>query len=372
MKKKVLIIHESMSGGGAERVLATILSRLDRDRFDITLLLIYGAGTFLKAVPADIRQRSIFRNYDAPLTRLLNHFAPVRNRYREAMARRLLKGERFDVTVSFMEGPTAKLHSQLLDLAPLNMTWVHNNLQDARWYGYWITPEDEARFYASVDRIAFVSEGNRQIFSQMFKSRAELRVVHNPVDTASIKDDSEGNGRRKGSGKFSIVTMGRLVRQKRQDRLIEAARLLSERGYDFSIDIYGSGPLEQQLKAQAEDAGVGQMVSFKGFVEDPYSRIKDADIFCLTSEAEGFGMVVAEALVVGTPVVSTTVNGVTDMLANGGGILTGHAPVEIADALARVMDSPRLLATLRSQTAEAGRQFDIDTVMGNVSEFIGS
>ncbi|MCM1163106.1 MAG: glycosyltransferase [Muribaculaceae bacterium] len=371
MRKKLLIIHESMSGGGAERVLSTILGRLDRERYDITLLLIYAEGVFMESLPADIKVLGIFGHHAAPATRLINHFAPLRNRYREARARRLLGGEHFDVAVSFMEGPTAKLHSQLMDLAQTNVTWVHNNLQDARWYDMWFTPADEARFYARVDRIAFVSEGNREIFSRMFPTDASLHVLLNPVDSASITAQTAGSDEEERPDVFTIVNMGRLVKQKRQDRLVRAAELLKRRGYDFRIEIYGLGPLEQQLKEQVAQAGLTDMVEFKGFVSNPYARIKRSHLFCLTSEAEGFGMVVAEALVVGTPVVSTAVNGVTDMLAHGGGILTGHSAEEIAAALASVMDSPDLLSQLRAQTHRAARQFDVDAVISRVSDFIG-
>lgn len=371
MKKSILIIHDSMGGGGAERVLATLLKHLDRSRFDITLLLIYREGPFLDSIPADIEVLNLFGTYSDLSSRLVTHYYGIRAFARNKIARRRLKGRHFDVTVSFMEGPVAQLHSMLIDLADRNYTWVHNNLSIGRWYDFWFRPDEERQFYRQVDKVAFVSQGALEAFDKTFESAASRQVIYNPVDSKALRD-GVAEVTRPDDGIFRIINIGRLVDQKKHERLIEAARLLKDRGHaNFIIDILGKGPREAELKALARDRGVDDVVNFAGFIANPFPRLKQADLFCMTSAHEGYPMVITETLSIGTPVVSTPVNGVTEMLAHGGGILTDETPESIADALERLINNPTELERLARETVASTRQFDLKNILDLVESFIG-
>lgn len=367
--KNVLFIHDAMAGGGAERVLISILQRLDRSKFRISLLLIYRQGVFLSSIPADVEVLSLFDDSKSLPVRAVTHFRHLRNAVRRAMVRRLLRGRRFDTVVSFMEGSVAKLHSQIFDFAQLNVSWIHNNIQDCRWYGFWLKPDEEKALYREMDRIAFVSDGALEAFESVIDTNAVKRVIINPVDVDSIRLKA-GSEPFAPNTPLKIITIGRLVQQKRQDRLIDAAAILRDKGFKFVIEIYGIGPLQQQLADQIASLNLHDYVKLMGFTDNPYAHLRQADIFCLTSEAEGFGMVVAEALAVGTPVVSTRVDGVTEMLACGGGVLSGDSPEDIADTLAGLMTDTARLGRLRAETADSAHQFDIAKIIGRISDFI--
>lgn len=92
MKRKILIIHDSMNAGGAERVLATLLSNLDAERFDVTLLLLYKEGVFLKSLPSHIEVLGLSESSSTFKERLVNHFYRIRNRIRRHRASKLLGG----------------------------------------------------------------------------------------------------------------------------------------------------------------------------------------------------------------------------------------------------------------------------------------
>ncbi|MDE6310258.1 MAG: glycosyltransferase [Muribaculaceae bacterium] len=369
MKTKILIIHNSMDGGGAERVLASILNRLDRKRFSITLMLIYGSGVFMREIPDDIETLCLYKSpYGLP-HRLLTHFRGPRNRSRLRRAERLLAGRRFDAIISFMEGPAVKLHQMLSHHAERNLSWVHTDLEKYRWYDFWLRLDEERDFYRSVRKIAFVSEDARRAFLRAYDTPAKLEVIYNPVDTTAIRAQAGEDSKPDGSP-FTIVHVGRLVAPKRQERLIQAARILKDRGCRFHMDIVGQGPKEKELKALAAELGVEDLITFTGFMTNPFPLIRRADVFCLTSESEGFGMVVAEALSLDTPVVSTAVTGVKEILSHGGGLLTGDTPEEIADALESLIRNPERLTQLREQTDASAAQFGIEAVMEQIARFI--
>lgn len=369
MKTNLLLIHDSMAGGGAERVLSTMLNNIDRSRFNVTFLLIYKEGVFLESVPEDIEVIGLFDRLKTPFQRLTTHFYGVRNFIRERRARRLLAGRKFDVTVSFMEGSVAKLHSQLLDLAPRNLSWVHTNLKFGRWYDFWFDENEEHKFYERVDKVAFVSDGARDAFKSLFKTDADLEVIYNPVDSDAIRSKAADACKDDGEP-FTIINVGRLVDLKRHDRLIRAAKILKDRGCRFKVNILGIGKLERELKELSARLGTEDCVNFAGFINNPFPWMKKADVFCLTSQTEGFAMVVAETLSLHTPVVSTKVTGVTEILAHGGGVFTTDAPEDIADKLERLIKNPAELARLKSETVESAKQFRLDIIMGKIEKFI--
>lgn len=370
MKRKVLIIHDSMEGGGAERVLVTLLSNIDLDRFDITLLLINNVGVFLPRIPAQVK---VIGMYDRPKSlyyRLITHFYGPRNFLRERRARKLLGNNRFDVTVSFMEGAPGRLHQQLSDLASENITWVHNDLHRGRWYDFWFHKTDETRFYRSVGKIAFVSGDALKSFQKIFDTPATLRVIYNPVDSSHIRSQATAE-KDLSDRRFTIVNVGRFVPQKNHHRLIEAAEILRNKGCDFVIKLLGSGPLEDRIKEEVKKRGLENHVEFLGFRANPFPVVADASVFCMTSDYEGYPMVITEALTLGVPVVATPVTGVKEMLAHGGGILTSFEASDIADILERLIRNPEQLSALKADAATSSRQFDMAAIMGQITEFLG-
>lgn len=369
MKTNVLIIQESMTGGGAERVLATILNNFDRSRFNITLLLIYKTGVLLDSIPDDIEVLNIFADMQVLSTRIINHFYKIRNFFRELSVRRIIGKRRFDVVISFMEGSVAKLHSQLFDLAPRHLSWVHTDLKTGRWYDFWFKEKEEREFYKHIDKVAFVSIGAREVFKTMFETKACLDIIYNPIDKQEIVRKSE-ECEKETDNLFTIINVGRLTELKRQDRLILAARILKDRGHRFRINILGSGDLENDLKTLSLKTGTDDCVNFIGFVKNPYPWMRNADVFCLTSQAEGFALVVAESMILRVPVVTTRITGPMELLSGGGGIFTSEDPEDIADKLETLMTHPDELARLKAETASCANQFNLENVMERIYDFI--
>lgn len=370
MKRKVLIIHDSMEGGGAERVLVTLLSNIDLDRFDITLLLINNVGVFLPRIPAQVK---VIGMYDRPKSlyyRLITHFYGPRNFLRERRARKLLENNRFDVTVSFMEGAPACLHQQLSDLASENITWVHTDLHRGRWYDFWFHKPEEFRFYRTVEKIAFVSEDAMNSFREIYDTSAKLSVIYNPVDYNHIRKMA-AKEKCLSQEQFTIINVGRFVYQKNHHRLVEVARILKDRGNRFVIKLLGTGPLESQINAEVRQQGLEDCIEFLGFHDNPFPIVAAASVFCMTSDIEGYPMVITEALTLGVPVVATPVTGVKEILSHGGGILTSFSAFDIADVLEQLIQHPEKLAALKAATTESARQFDMAAIMGQITEFLG-
>lgn len=116
---------------------------------------------------------------------------------------------------------------------------------------------------------------------------------------------------------FRIVSVGRLTHQKDYLTLLKAIKLTSS-SINLSLDIYGNGELENELKKYCVDNEISDIVSFKGFSSDLSEIYSDKDIFILSSRWEGFGNVIVEAIAFGCIVISTNCNhGPAEILENG-------------------------------------------------------
>jgi glycosyltransferase involved in cell wall biosynthesis len=163
----------------------------------------------------------------------------------------------------------------------------------------------------------------------------------------------------------TILYIGRLVPEKGQAVLLEAAALLARRGHPVEVTLAGEGALRPELERRAERLGIAPLVSFLGAVSQ--DRLRDlyetASIFCLPSFAEGVPVVLMEAMAMGLPVVSTRIAGIPELIENGvGGLLVapGRAD-ELADRLESLLTDPALCRQLGTRGRETVlREFDAE------------
>lgn len=141
-----------------------------------------------------------------------------------------------------------------------------------------------------------------------------------------------------------MVAAGRLARQKDYPTLLRAFARLRET-MSARLIILGEGPEREKLKRLIHELGVGDHVDLYGFVGNPYAWIARSDVFVLSSQWEGFGNVVAEALGLGVPVVTTDCpSGPAEIVNNGeyGRIASVGNHEELCDALIASLKHGRL------------------------------
>lgn len=367
-RKKILFIHESMTGGGAEKVFVDLMHRFDRHRYCVTMLLLYGGGVHVASLPEDLELITLYERRSL-LHKVRNHFISTRDRMLRADLRRALSGREFDTIVSYLEGPAMKAHSFVRHLGRRHVSWVHINLEVDHWCAYMFRGvEEEQRLYADMDALVFVSAGARDAFFRKMPVDVPAHVIHNVIDRDEIVRRSAQEEIR--TDRFTIVNVGRLDSQKRHDRLLQVVRLLKDRGLDFNLWLLGTGKLEADIRRMCGELGLDGCVRFLGFCPNPYPYMRAADMFLLTSDTEGWPTVVCEALSLGLPVVSTHVTGSEELLADGAGVLTSFDPGEIADKVYALAMDPEALAGYAARAKERGRMFNPDEVLNRIYNLI--
>jgi len=333
-RRQVLFLIPSLQGGGAERVIATLLRHLDRTKFRVALAVVnMRDAVFLSDVPEDVE---------------LIDLDSSRVRYALAKIVRLIWKRRPDVVLSTL----GHLNLALAILRPFlpndvryvarETIMVSASLPLYRMTRLWSW--GYRFFYRRFDMVICQTDVMRDDLVGNYRlPSGKAAVIHNPVDakrirqlaTAFLPASFERAIDEAGCATVQLVSAGRLSHQKGFDVLIEALALC--RNPDLRLTILGDGPLRGDLERLAAEQGVAQQVRFLGFQENPYPFFANADAFVLSSRFEGFPNVVLEALACGTPIVATpAVGGIKEILEAVGGCVLAESVT--AAGLARALE----------------------------------
>lgn len=305
-KKKIVFFVESMHCGGAERSLLSLLNNLDPDKYNIDLLVIRKGGEFEKFIPEWIKYKSLNLNLSLigrikyKLLSLLNSKTHKAQLFWRAFKNEIkIHTEKYDIAVAWGQGFATYFTAEKIK-AKRKFAWVNTDYEKA---GYKFKHDKDK--YGSFDKIVGVSEFVRE---SMQKHINENNVMHirNIIDAEDI--NLRANNKKSiefDNKKLSIVSIGRLAKQKAFDLTIKTAKALSDQGVDFKWYIIGEGTERKYLEDLISEYSLGDNVTLLGFRDNPYPYIKACDIYVQTSAFEGLGRTLIEASILCKPIVTT-------------------------------------------------------------------
>lgn len=336
MKKKLLFFAYTLDMGGAEKVMLDFISVL-QEQYEIDLALLKAQGDFLSAVPegvALIPMRKGFFSY------LLFRYIPFFRRYK---INQIANRKDYAVAVGFLEGRSATWVADIRKKLR-RIAWVHIN---ASLYDIGISDSEVKGSYGAMDTVVFVSEDARKQFAMRYGvALKQTKILYNLIDETTLRQKAQTEVAPNNC--FTFINVGRMSPQKRQDRLIEVASRLKKEGIPFKIQIAGGGSEEASIRQLIDRYDVADVVQLLGVQKNPYPYVKQADCFVLSSDYEGYSLAVKEALLLGTPVVSTDVTGTREMLHEGEyGVICAADTDALYTAMKQVLLSPEVVAHYR-------------------------
>lgn len=376
---KVLFFIESLAGGGAEKVLSTLVKHIDHTRYDVTVCTISGGGKYEKEVSDSVKYVAILKDPSSytgigKLWYVLKYkciyeWLPIWLVYC------LFVPKDYDVEVAFVEGFATKLLAVSSNKKAKKVAWVHCDLKEFPWpvyTGVFKSLDEEISAYSKYDEVAVVSEASKNHFVEIYGLADRTRCIYNPIDRKSIRALASLRKRALDDRRFRFVTVGRLTEAKGYDRLIEACSRLMCEGLDFELWIVGEGADRASLDKQVAGYGLTNVVKFLGFQKNPYQYLNQCDSFVCSSRTEGYSLVIAEAMCVGLPIISTRCAGPEEILDGGKyGVMVENSTDGLYEGMKKVLVMSDLRG-LKQLSAERAKSFDLEQTMLEVYDVFGS
>jgi phosphatidyl-myo-inositol dimannoside synthase len=221
----------------------------------------------------------------------------------------------------------------------------------------------------SVDVVTYLGDFTQQAIARRFKDKNKLKKIAPGIDTEHFRplDGRELREKYGIADRATIVSVGRLVHRKGQDRLVEAMPLVLKEIPEAHLVFIGEGPHRKKLDELVKKLKLKNHVTFIGRIQysDLPRHISLGDIFAMPSrsrlfglEVEGLGIVYLEASACGLPVVGGNSGGAPDAVKEGitGFVVDGNNLPEIADRIITLLKDDEL----RNQMGNAGRSWAME------------
>lgn len=302
--KRILFVIPTLTQGGAERVLTTLLNYIDETQYNAAIMVVDMRGdVYSHEIPKDIEiiDLKCSRVRNAVPKIILNVW-----RYRPDVVMSTLGHLNIAIAMSRLFMPRG------VKFVARETIVISEKLKRVKYKKLWKMAH--LAFYPTFDRIICQSVDMLQDLADLLGNDKNLILINNPVDASRIRSLAKVNNKSVvdyfgDKNKLYLVAAGRLIEQKGFEMLIEA--IASVNNTEIKLAILGHGPLENRLRKLVEHKGLQAQVILMGYQENPYQWISRADAFVLSSFYEGFPNVVLEALACRTPVISSPAPGGT-------------------------------------------------------------
>ncbi len=358
--KKILFMIPDLGQGGAEKVLINLVNNMDKTKFKITVITLFGGGINEQFLAPHINFRSVFKKSFPGNCKIFSMFSP------KFLYKCFVK-EKYDIEVSYLEGVTARIIGGSTNPNSKKVAWIHVEQHSTNVATYAFKNRAEAeKIYNSYDKIISVSKTVSEDFNSILNLKAPPEVLYNTVESNVILEKSKEPLETKfNDDEINLIAVATLKPIKGYPRLINIHKKLIDKGLKVHTYILGTGPDEGALKNQAKDLGVSETVTLLGYNTNPYKYVARADLFVCPSYAEGFSTSATESLIVGTPVCTTLVSGMKEMLGenNEYGIITENDEDALFDGICKMLTQPETLKHYKAMAKERGETFSTEATV---------
>lgn len=325
-KSLVGLIH-ALDVGGAERMMVTILNHFVTEGFDVHLIIFDNRGALRESLHNeimvhDLATPSVMKGMSKCLKQLhaikadivftgIGHLNIALAPFVPLM-RALLSQSRWiarETNIVSLQNQTAK-YPKLFD-------WLYK------------------RVYSNYDFIVAQSEDMKEDLKKNYNIAQSVVVINNPIDHEKVSRLSEQDTKFKfDEHKVNLLSVSRLREEKRHDLMLKVLTFLPK---SYHLTIVGSGEKEASLKSLTKSLDLENQVSFEGQQSNPYTYMKNADLFLLTSQREGFPNVLLEANALGLPIVAFACQGgIKEIISEGENGF--YVPYEACEEMAKKIE----------------------------------
>lgn len=377
MKKTLAFVIPSLDAGGGEKSLVNLLNTIDPALYDVDLIVLYKRGIFLGAVPQTVNvfsPQGDFSIFSLPFAASLKtalsrgklklfvnrvlftlkyQFIKNRSDAEQSSWKNFASSvkpleKHYDAAIGFLEKTSVYFTVDKIK-ADKKIGFIHTNYIDMG-----INPDFDRPYFDKLNYIVTVSDQCVSALQKTFPEFAsKIRIMHNIVSPKLIKAMAEKPVADMANGQ-TIVSIGRLHRQKGFDLAVLACAILVNGGYDVKWYLIGEGNERAALERKIAETGMQNHFFLLGLRENPYAYIEKAAVFVHPSRLEGKSIAIDEAKILAKPIVVTNFTTVYDQIAHlETGIITEMTPESIAHGIIKLLADEalkqKLVANLKSE-----------------------
>lgn len=370
-KKKILIFHYNLQGGGAERVLVNLLKYLDLTKYDITLKTVFGSGPYVKDIPDGVKYSCVFK-------REFKGFNTIMKALPGGFWHRLFIRGQYDIEIAYLENSPTRIVAACPHKDTKKVGWVHTEVDNPMDVILGFRNRKEMiTAHNHLDEVVFVSIRAMRRFKNMFPEVTvpAMRVIHNVNDygklyslaTEDILLDYK-------KSELNICSVGRLIHVKGFHRLIAPCAKLKNDGLlnDVRFYILGNGPERESIEQLIAEKGLTDHIKLLGFAPNPYKYVSKMDLFVCTSYREGYSTATTEAIALGVPVFTTDCSGMEEILDGGKfGMIVPNEDEAIYEGLKELL-THRERITQYADAIKAAPPMTTQSLVDKYEEFLDS
>lgn len=358
IRKKVLFVIDSLTCGGAEKSLISLLPLLDYSKIQVDLMLVKRGGVFEQYVPREVNVIPLFQPqtmfyrigllWFSILLRVMRkrHGAEVRWMAMHGVYGTLKK--EYDVAIAYQQGfPTYYVAQKVK--AKRKYAWVNVDLRKA---GY--REAFNRRYYDMYNKVVPVSDALCDMMREMeYVETSKLFTIYDILNVDLIRRMSRESVEVISNHGVMIVTTGRLAPPKNHVLAVKTAFLLKKKGLYFIWYFVGEGSERRHIEELIGKYALEEQVKLVGMTPNPYPYMAKADVYVQTSSFEGFGLTLNEARILHKPVVSTNFPVVYNQIKDGeNGLIAEMTPDSVAEKILMLIDDD----ALRERIIDATKQ----------------
>lgn len=390
-KIKILISYPTMMIGGSTTSLLSILDRLDYNKYEVDLLLDTKSGELLDLVPTDVNiLPSAYTHPNHRIRKFFNLLSPTYMKtylsasriskecgnYREGVQfletsdveKYRVIGKKYDVAIAFLEGRNCKFVAKHIS-ANKKIAWIHI---DYKASGF--NPKYDLDAMSEFDKIVTVSQLCKDSFDECFPALSDRTcVIENILSSNVIRERSNiYTPITIDKNYINLVTTCRIVfSSKGLDRGVQAMKnLRGTPGFDkLRWYIIGDGSDLPKLRQLISEYLLDNQIFLLGNQTNPYTYMKNMDMFFLPSLWEGKPMAVTEAFMLGLPVLATKYLSAPEQIEDGtDGIIVDNSQEGIENGLRSIIEDDDNISKLKRNVMS--RDYSNDEEMSKIYQLL--
>lgn len=369
-KVRILFAIHDLGYGGAEKVLVNLVNSLDPNKYEITLMSLFGGGIYEKSISPHVRLKVIFENSIPGNSHWMKFLSP-------RTWHNLIVKDLYDIEIAYLEGPVSRVISGCPNTQTRLISWIHSQQKkQSKAISSFRSAQEAKNCYSAFHRIACVSDNVREDFQALFPEVNSLEVVHNIQDSEDIINRSKESFHDPFEEKtgFRLIGIGKLVKSKGFDKLICVHKRLIDEGINVQTIVLGEGPYRTALERLIKENRIQDSFYLAGFQKNPYPFLRSADLYICASDAEGYSTATAEALILQIPAVSTPVAGAAELLSScsSHAISSGFSVQELYDVVCYFLKDRKQYQILKNNVINESWKFSKEALLKENERFLAS